>query len=79
MGRFDNRKWVIIDVADITDEMIKNANQTSMDTLKKSLDDSKAILKWDGDTPSCFEGMTTYSHSEILTIVNGSDWSEEEG
>ena len=44
MGRFDNRKWVIIDVADITDEMIKNANQTSMHTLKKILNDSKAIL-----------------------------------
>ena len=75
---FSDRKWVIVNVVDVTDEMIKNANQTSMDTLKKSLDDSKAILKWDGDTPSCFEGMTTYSHSEILTIVNGSDWSEEE-
>ena len=55
--------------------MIKNANQTSMDTLKKSLDDSKAILKWDGDTPSCFEGMTTYSHSEIKTELSGDEWN----
>jgi hypothetical protein len=71
---FSNRKWIIIDVSNITDEMISNAIQTSMDTLKKSLDDSKAILKWDGDTPSCFEGMTTYSHSEILEILSGDDW-----
>ena len=75
---FSDRKWVIVNVVDVTDEMIKNANQTSMDTLKKSLDDSKAILKWDGDTPSCFEGMTTYSHSEILEILNNSEWVEEE-
>ena len=76
---FENRKWVIINVSDVTDDIIDNAIQTSRDTLRKSLDDSKAILKWDGDTPDCFDGMTTYSHSEILTIVNGSDWSEEEG
>ena len=33
---FSDRKWVIVNVVDVTDEMIKNANQTSMDTLKKS-------------------------------------------
>ena len=72
---YSNRKWVIVNVVAITDEMIRNANQTSMDTLKKSLDDSKAILKWDGDTPSCFEGMTTYSHSEIKTELSGDEWN----
>ena len=75
---FENRKWVIINVSDITDEIMDNVIQTSRDTLRKSLDDSKAILKWDGDTPDCFDGMTTYSQSEILTTLNGSDWSEEE-
>ena len=78
MGRFDNRKWIIVNVVDITDEMIRNAIQSSRDTLRKSLDDSKAILKWDGDTPSCFDGMTTYSHSEILEELIKSDWSESE-
>ena len=69
---FSNRKWIIIDVSNITDEMIRDAIQAG--PLVKSLDDSKAILKWDGDTPSCFEGMTTYSHSEILEILSGDDW-----
>ena len=73
-----NRTWVIINVSDITDEMIDSAIQTSRDTLRKSLDDSKAILKWDGDTPDCFDGMTTYSHSEILSTLSGSDWNQEE-
>ena len=75
MGNFDSRKWVILNLSDITNEMINNAIQSSMDTLKKSLDNSKAILKWDGNTPSCFEGMTTYSHSEIRTILNGNEWN----
>ena len=73
---YENRKWIIINVSDITDEMISSAIQSSIDTLRKTLDNSKAILKWDGDTPSCFDGLTTYTHSEILTELAKSDWSE---
>lgn len=73
---FSNRKWVIVNVSDITDEMIESAIQSSMDTLRKSLDGTKAILKWDGDTPTCFDGMTTYNHSEILTELAKSTWTE---
>ena len=76
-----NRKWVIITRADYTDEqlenLVSNAIQTSVDTLRKSIDGTKTILKWDGDTPSCFDGMTTYSHSEILTTLATSVWTEE--
>ena len=72
---YSNRKWVIVNASDITEEMISSAMQSSMSTLRKTLDDTKAILKWDGDTPTCFDGMTTYSHSEILTELAKSDWS----
>jgi hypothetical protein len=75
---YSNRKWVIVNVSDITDEMIENAIQSSMNTLRKTNDGNKAILKWDGDTPSCFDGITTYSHSEILNILRGSDWTSDE-
>ena len=75
----DNRKWVIITLEDYTNEqlqeLVDNAIQTSIQTLRKSLDDTKAILKWDGDTPSVFNSMTTYSHEQILTILRGSDWT----
>ena len=75
---YSNRKWVIIDVSSITSEMISNANQASMDTLRKTLDGNKAILKWDGDTPSCFDGLTTYTHLEILEELAKSTWQIEE-
>ena len=73
---FENRRWVIVAVSAITDDMIASAIQTSMDTLRKTLDNSKAILKWDGDTPSVFDGMTTYNHSEILTELAKSEWTD---
>ena len=79
---FENRKWVIITLADYTEEqlidLVNNAIQTGVDTLRKSLDNTKAILKWDGDTPSVFNGMTTYTHSEILTELRKSTWTEED-
>ena len=75
---FENRKWVIVNVSDITEEMIASAIQSSMGTLRKTNDGSKAILKWEGDTPSCFDSMTTYSHSEILTELAKSDWTSGE-
>ena len=73
---FENRRWVIVNVSAITDDMISSAIQTSMQTLRKTTDNSKAILKWDGDTPAVFNGMTTYNHSEILTELNKSEWKD---
>ena len=79
----ENRKWVVITLADYTDEqleeLVSNAIQSSSSTLRKSVDGTKAILKWDGDTPTVFNGITQYSHTQILTILNGSDWTQAEG
>lgn len=75
---YENRKYVIVNVSDVTDEMISSAIQTSVNTLRKSLDNSRAVLKWDGDTPSCFNGLTTYNHSQIKTELSGSDWTQGE-
>ena len=85
----DNRKWVImtmtaINAGDVNNEdgnyssntFISNAIQTSKDTLRKNVAGDKAILKWDGDTPSCFDGMTTYNHSEIRTELAKSTWTK---
>ena len=77
---FENRKWVIITLASYTDEQLENlcsnAIQSGVSTLRKTLDNTKAILKWDGDTPDVFDGLTTYNHSEILTELAKSTWSE---
>ena len=79
---YSNRKWVIITLADYSEEeldnLCANAIQSNAGTLRKTLDGSKAILKWNGDTPSCFNGLTTYTHSEIRTELAKSDWSNDD-
>ena len=76
----DNRKWVIITLASYNDEQLENlcanAIQTSVSTLRKTLDGTKAILKWDGDTPEVFDGMETLNHSEIRIELAKSTWTE---
>lgn len=79
---YSSRKWAIITLADYTaeqlEDLVANAIQTSVSTLRKSVDGTKAVLKWDGDTPEVFDGMTTSSHSEILTTLATDVWTEEE-
>ena len=79
---FENRKWVIITLADYTEEelekLVGNAIQSSVNSLRKSVDETKAILKWDGDTPSAFSGMSIYTHEEILIELAKEDWTIQE-
>ena len=78
----ENRKWVIITLASYTAEQLENlcanAIQSGVSTLRKTLDGTKAILKWDGDTPSVFDGMTTLNHSEIRIELAKNTWTESE-
>ena len=78
-----NRRWVVITLSDYTDDQLETLCQSAIEGLstniRKSLDSSKAILKWDGDTPSAFSSMTIYNHNQILTILKGSDWTDSSG
>ena len=72
------RKYIIIPYVDVTDEMISASIETSRSTLRHTVTGTdKVILKWNGDTPDVFDGMTIYNNSEILAILEGSDWNED--
>ena len=81
MSRYSNRKWVIITLSDYNNEelnnLVQNSTNYSMQSVKKNLNGTKAVLKWDGDTPTCFNGMTTYTHSQILIELAKSEWINE--
>ncbi len=66
----NERKWVIVNTTDFTDDMNAYGH-------RRTIDGSKCLFKWDGDTPSCFDGMITYTHSEILTELAKSEWTGE--
>ena len=75
---YENRKYVIIDASEVGTVDFSQVNETSADTLRYSLDDSQTFVKFDGDTPSFLDGKTSYTYSEIRTILTGEDWTDDE-
>jgi len=57
---------------------IDAAIESSKQTLRLSVDGTKTILKWDGETPAVFEDMDTFTHAEILAELAGADWTSQE-
>ena len=75
------RKYLIIPVSEVSKVDFSQVCETSEDTLRKSVDNSKTFIKWDGADPSFISSLSntegTYTNSEILTILSGTDWTPE--
>jgi len=74
---YENRKYVILNASEVSSVDFSQVNETSANTLRYSLDNSQTFVKFDGDTPSFLSGKTSYTHSQILTILDGEDWTED--
>jgi len=53
---YENRKYVIINASEVGSVDFSQVNETSANTLRYSVDDSKTFVKFDGDTPSFLSG-----------------------
>ena len=69
------KTYVILDTAEISSVDFNQVLETSIDSLRYSVDGSKFLLKYEGDTPSFLEGKTEYTHSEILAILATDEWT----
>jgi hypothetical protein len=72
-----NQTFVIIPIVDITEVMIDESLNTDT-TYRKSLDESKGLLKFSVPHPNTMAGHVKYNHEEILEILAGPEWTEEE-
>jgi hypothetical protein len=54
--------------------------ETSIDTVRKSVDLTKTFVKWDGTMPNCVINLTTkegpYTYNEILVILATPEWTD---
>jgi acid phosphatase family membrane protein YuiD len=75
-----NRNYVIFNVSELATIDFSQVLETSIDTVRKSIDESQTFVKYDGEMPSSVVALTTkqgpYTHSEILTILAGPDWTD---
>ena len=77
---YENRKFMIFNVSELDLIDFTQVYETSIDTVRKSLDGTKTLVKWDSDgIPSSVNQLTTkegpYTYDEIIVILNTSEWS----
>ena len=80
MQDYTNRKFMIFAVTELPLIDFTQVCETSMDTVRRSVDAAKTFVKWDSEgIPSSVESLTTkegpYTYEEILTILATPEWS----
>jgi hypothetical protein len=77
---YENREFMIFNVSELTKIDFTQVLETSIETVRKSVDETKTFVKWDGEMPECVSTLTTkegpYTYDEILTILSTSEWSK---
>lgn len=76
---YDTRLYMIFNVSELTQIDFNQVLETSNTTVRKSVDETKTFVKWDGDIPSSVNSLTTkegpYTHDEMLDILSTSFWT----
>mgnify|MGYP001257036098 FL=1 len=61
--------YVIIEASEVSSVDFSQVCEDSADTVRYNLDNSKALVKFDGNTPSFLNEKTQYTHTEIRAIL----------
>ena len=75
---------MIFNVSELPNVDFTQVLETSIDTVRKSVDETKTFVKWDGEAiPSSVDALTTkegpYTYEEILIILATEEWTNPSG
>ena len=77
-SEYQNRRFVIFEVTELSLIDFNQVYETSADTVRKSVDETKTFVKFDLPEPSSVTALTTksqeYTENEMLNILTGSAW-----
>jgi hypothetical protein len=80
LQEYDNREFMIFNVSELDQIVFTEVLETSASTVRKSVDETKTFVKWDGTTPECVTNLTTkegpYTYEEILVILATPEWTD---
>ena len=70
---FDHRNFMIFNVSELGSVNFNEVLETSQYTVRKSVDETKTFVKWEGETiPSSVDSLTTkegpYHYQNMLMI-----------
>lgn len=77
---YEQRQFMIFNVSELPLIDFTQVLETSIDTVRKSVDETKTFVKWEGDViPSSVDSLTTkegpYTYEEIITILSTPEWT----
>jgi hypothetical protein len=79
----NNKTYAVINLTDISLIDFSQVAQSSASTIRKSLDDTQFVIKWeDGYTPTFITDASVvpvgiYDHHAILELMATDKWSED--
>ena len=77
---YTDRNFMIFNVSELNSIDFNEVLETSTDTIRKSVNQSKTFVKWEGNIPTCVNNLTTkegpYTYEEILVILSNSEWMD---
>ena len=79
---FPDRRFVIFNITELSQINFNQVYETSIDTIRKSVDQTKTFVKYDLPQPSSVVALTTksieYTYDEILDILATPEWTNPE-
>ena len=79
LQEYDNREFMIFSITELDQIDFTQVLETSIDTVRKSVNELKTFVKWDGLIPQCVINLTTsegpYTYDEILVILSTPEWT----
>ena len=80
LQEYENREFIIFNVSELNQIDFTQVLETSIDTVRKSVDQTKTFVKWDCIMPECVNNLTTkegpYTYDEIIPILLTTEWSD---
>ena len=68
-------KYAILNTSDINTVDFSKVKQTDANSVRKTLDGSKFVVKFEGNTPDFLDGVTLYTNQEMIEIF----WNIDNG
>ena len=79
LQEYDNRRFMIFNVSELGQIDFSTVLETSAETVRKSVDETKTFVKYDMPMPSSVASLTSksqeYTYDEILNILATPEWT----
>ena len=78
---YEQRQYLIFKTDELNKVDFTQVLETSVETVRKSVDETKTFIKWENDQPSFINEFTysegPYTHSEMLEILSTEEWTQQ--